>query len=111
MESKIKVMGDFTRVNEEERAFINQRIEKFEKKYAPIFSEMLIKLDLHLHKESSRGRFAHFCNATISTDHGVFHAEGQEFSAEKTISLCLDKVEKQIEKAISAKKPKFTQKF
>lgn len=110
MESKIKVMGDFTRVNEEERNFINKKLELFEAKYSPIFSEMLIKMDCQLHKETSRGRFAHFCKVTVSTDHGQFISEDQEFSAEKTISACLSKIEKQISKAIDAKKPKFKMK-
>ena len=110
MASKIKSMGDFSRVNEEERNFINQRLDRFEKKYQPIFSEMLIKMDCKLHKKTSRGRFAHFCKVTISTDHGIFNAESQEFSAEKTIADCLEKIEKQITKAIESKKRTFAKK-
>jgi ribosome-associated translation inhibitor RaiA len=107
MESKIKFMGDFSRVNEEERNFINKRIEKFEQKYQPLFSEMLIKMDCHLHKETSRGRFAHYCRITVATDQGKFTANDQEFSAEQTISRCLDKIEKQITRSFESKKPKF----
>lgn len=100
MESKIKFVGDFSRVSEEEKGFINERLEKFREKHENDFSEMHIKLDCQLEKEKSRGRTAHLCKISISTDHGLFNAEDKEFSAEKAIFACLNKVEKQITKKL-----------
>ncbi len=96
MESKIKFVGDFSRVSEEEKGFINERLEKFKEKHKNEFSEMHIKIDCHLDKETSRGRSAHSCKISISTDHGLFNAEDHQFSAEKAISACLNKINKQI---------------
>ena len=96
MESKIKFVGDFSRVSEDEKRFINERIEKFEEKHENDFSEMHIKLDCQLSKETSRGRSAHFCKISISSDQGLFNAEDKEFSAEKAISACLNKIDKQM---------------
>ena len=98
MESKIKFVGDFSRVSDEEKGFINEKIEKFEEKHQADFSEMHIKLDCRLNKETSRGRSAHSCKISISSDHGLFNAEDKEFSAVKAISACLEKIEKQIVK-------------
>jgi ribosomal subunit interface protein len=104
MAAKINYVGDFTRVTEEEKGFINKRLQRFEEKFEGMFSEMLIKIDSHIHKETSRGRQAYFVKLHVFTDKGKFNAEDQEFSAEKAIGLSLDKIEKQIEKEISAKK-------
>ena len=98
MESKIKVIGDFSRVNEEETEFINQRLKKFTEKYSTDFSEMHLKLDCHTHKETSRGRPAYICKLSISSDKGNFNAENQDFGAEKTIHGALNKIERQIKK-------------
>jgi ribosome-associated translation inhibitor RaiA len=98
MISNIKFLGDYSRVDEEEKNFINKRLEKFTGKYEKVFKEMEIKLDCHMHKETNRGRPAYFCNLTVFTDHGRFHADNQEFSAEKAVYGSLDKIERQIDK-------------
>lgn len=109
MEANIQFVGDFSRVNEEERIFINKRLDKFQKKYPPMFKEMLIKIDGHIHKETSRGRFAIYTKVHVFTDNGNFNAEDQEFSAEKSIGLSLDKIEKQMEKHFASRSSKSKQ--
>ena len=52
MESKIKFTGNFSRVNDEEKELINERIGKFSEKHDRDFSEAHIKLDCHLEKEN-----------------------------------------------------------
>ena len=99
MNNNIKFVGDFSRVNEEEREFINKKLEKFATKHSSDFSEIHLSINLKIHKETSRGRPAYYCKLNLSTDKGNFHAESQDFGAEKTISETLDKLDKQIEKS------------
>jgi ribosome-associated translation inhibitor RaiA len=96
MESKINFTGDFSRVNDEEKAFINERLQKFIDRYDLTFNEIVIKLDCRLHKESSRGRKAHYCRINIFSDKGKFHADNQDFGAENAITGALGKIERQI---------------
>ena len=105
MEANINFVGDFSRINDEERGFINKRLEKFKERHEQDFREMLIHLDMHLHSETSRGRPAYYSKLTVHTDRGKFHAEHQDFGGEKSLYGALDKVERQIEKHL-APKPK-----
>ena len=98
MDSKINFVGDFSRVNDEERGFINERLRKFLDKHQIDFNEIEIKLDCHLHKETSRGRKAHYCKMHIFSDKGNFHADNQDFGAENAITGALSKIERQINK-------------
>ncbi|MCK5283233.1 MAG: HPF/RaiA family ribosome-associated protein [Nanoarchaeota archaeon] len=98
MESKINFKGDFSRVNEEELQIINEKLERFEQKHKSDFNEIHINLDCHIHKETSRGRPAYYCKMNLDSDHGRFHAEQQDFGAEKTISGALKKIDTQIMK-------------
>ena len=100
MESKIKVVGDFDRVNEEEKEWINKKLDDFTSKFDPFFSEMHINLNCGLEKETSRGRPAYSCKINISSDHGNYHADNKDFGAEKTIVGALDKLERQIKSKI-----------
>jgi ribosome-associated translation inhibitor RaiA len=104
MALNLQYVGDFSRVSDEEKAFINKRLDKFDKKYSPLFTEILMKIDLHIHKETSRGRSAYYTKIHVFTDKGNFNAEGQEFSAEKSIYQNLARIEKQMEKVFSPKK-------
>lgn len=98
MPSKIKFLGDFSRINDEEMGFVNKKLKNFTDKYESNFSEMYIKLDCHVHRETSRGRPAYYCKVGLTSDKGKFNAEQQDFGAEKTISGALDKIERQIHK-------------
>ncbi|MBR9698936.1 hypothetical protein GOV09_00565 [Candidatus Woesearchaeota archaeon] len=98
MEDKIKVTGDYSRINDEEKKFFNRRIDKFIEKHDNDFSEMLINLDCHTHKETSRGRPSYHCKLTVHTDQGKFHADSHDFGGEKSLSGALAKVEKQMQK-------------
>lgn len=109
MESSIQFVGDFSRVDGEEKDFINKRLDRFQKKFTPLFKEMLIKIDCHIHKETSRGRPAYYTKIHVFTDHGNFNAEQQAFGAEKAISLTLDKIEKQVAKHIASRNSKTVQ--
>jgi ribosome-associated translation inhibitor RaiA len=100
MESKIKVTGDFERVNDEEKGWINVSLDKFTEKYSPFFEEMHINLSCERTKETSRGRPSYVCKANVVSDHGKFHADNTDFGAEKTIVGTLDKIQRQIAKVI-----------
>ena len=95
---KEKIMGEFGRVNEEEKDFINKELARFEKTFGEIFNEMMVKIDCHEEKKTSRGRKEYTCRINVSTDKGSFHADSAGFGAEKTIVTALNKVEKQIRK-------------
>lgn len=98
MDSKINFTGDLSRVNEEEKDFINKDLERFCSRHEADFTEMLLKLDFHIHKETSRGRPAYYVNITLTSDRGKFHAENQDFGAEKAVAAALRKLDKQIDK-------------
>jgi len=96
--TNFKIRGDYSRVNEEEREFINKKLKKFSDKHEVDFDEMYVKLDCHMDKETSRGRIAYTCKVSVDTDHGRFNAHAHDFGAEKTISGALSKVDRQIQK-------------
>ena len=100
MQSKIKVLGDFDRVNEEERNFINGQLDKFIEKHDPDFNEMHLKLDCQEEKETSRGRASYVCKLNLASDNGKYNAENHDFGAEKTIVGALNKIERQIRKKL-----------
>ncbi|MBS3136720.1 HPF/RaiA family ribosome-associated protein [Candidatus Woesearchaeota archaeon] len=98
MLNKIKCVGDFSRINDEEKEVINKKLSKFCEKHSIDFSEIYINLDCHIHKETSRGRTSYYVKLNVDSDNGRFHAENQDFGAEKTISGALKKLDSQIMK-------------
>ena len=98
MDSKISFTGDFSRVNEEEREFLNKDLEKFTERHEQDFNEMHLKIDCKMHKETSRGRPSYFIKLTLVSDRGRFHSENQDFGAEKTLVGALRKLDVQIDK-------------
>ncbi len=98
MLSKIKCTGDFSRVLDEEKDLINEKLQKFTEKHSIDFSEMHLSLDCHIDKETSRGRTGYTVRINIDSDNGRFHADGKDFGAEKTISGVLKKLDTQIQK-------------
>ncbi|MDO8480919.1 MAG: hypothetical protein Q7S65_03820 [Nanoarchaeota archaeon] len=98
MTNTIRFMGDMSRINEEEKGFINSRLEKFVDQHGARFTEMLVNIDIDLHKETSRGRAMHHIKLFVETDKGKFHSDGMEFGAEKSLHSAIEKVERQMEK-------------
>ncbi len=100
MQSKIKAIGEFDRLDDAEKDMINERLAKFEEKHEGDFSEMHLKLDCHRQKEKTRGRSAYICKLNIDSDNGRYHANNQDFGAEQTVIGALDKIERQMQKKI-----------
>ena len=94
----IRFRGDLSRVNDEEKEYLNRRLEKFIERHGKFFTEMLINVTLDLHRETSRGRALHHVKLFVETDKGKFHADSQDFGAEKSLHSAIQKVERQMEK-------------
>ena len=95
--AKVKVTGELSKIDEEQRDYVNKQIDKFVNKNESELAEVYLKMDCNAQKSRSRNS-SYICKVQATTVNGMFNSVNTEFGLERSLHGAINKIQKQISK-------------